>query len=51
MVSERGDPPLVLRGGTVIDGTGAARFVADQIVLAAPEMLPKISQGHFLAPR
>ncbi|HEX5865569.1 MAG TPA: D-aminoacylase, partial [Casimicrobiaceae bacterium] len=77
----------VLEGGTVIDGTGAARFVADvriegerivavgpdlsrhdadvqdvtgkivapgfidvhthddQIVLAAPEMLPKISQG------
>jgi N-acyl-D-amino-acid deacylase len=86
-VSERRDAPLVLRGGTVIDGTGAARFVADvrvegeriaavgahlpthgaevrdvagkivapgfidvhthddQIVLAAPEMLPKISQG------
>ena len=78
---------LVLKGGTVIDGTGAARFVADvriegeriaaigahlatqdadtldasgkvvapgfidvhahddQIVLAAPQMLPKISQG------
>jgi N-acyl-D-amino-acid deacylase len=78
---------LVLHGGTVIDGTGAARFAADvriegeriaavgaglptheadvldvtgkivapgfidvhthddQIVLAAPQMLPKISQG------
>ena len=78
---------LLLRGGTVIDGTGAARYVADvrveddriaaigaslpvadatvidatglvvapgfidvhthddQIVLAAPSMLPKISQG------
>src|ERR1700682_3180105 len=78
---------LVLKSGTVIDGTGAARFVADvriegeriaavgahlttqdadaldvagkivspgfidvhthddQIVLAAPQMLPKISQG------
>ena len=79
--------PLVLRGGTVIDGTGAARYAADvrieddriaaigpaisttdstiidatglvvapgfidvhthddQLVLAAPPMLPKISQG------
>src|SRR5437773_1924328 len=78
---------LILKGGTVVDGTGAARFVADvriegerigavganlatrdadvqdvagkvvapgfidvhthddQIVLAAPQMLPKISQG------
>ena len=78
---------LVLKGGTVIDGTGASRFVADvriegeriaavgahlptqdadvldvagkivspgfidvhthddQIVVAAPQMLPKISQG------
>src|SRR5438552_19169740 len=78
---------LVLKGGTVVDGTGAARFVADvriegeriaavgahletqdsdvlgvagkivapgfidvhthddQILLAAPQMLPKISQG------
>jgi N-acyl-D-amino-acid deacylase len=81
------DRALVLRGGTVVDGTGASRFVADvriegeriaavgahlatqdadvldatgkivapgfidvhthddQIVLAAPQMLPKISQG------
>ena len=80
-------PALLLRGGTVIDGTGAARFGADvrveggrivavganlaergvavldvtgkivapgfidvhthddQIVLSAPQMLPKISQG------
>src|SRR4051812_25924509 len=79
--------PLLLRGGTVIDGTGADRFVADvlidgdritaigpglvaphatvidvsgsivapgfidvhthddQIVLADPRMLPKITQG------
>ena len=79
--------PLLLRGGTVIDGTGAARYCADlrvhggriteigtnlagrgeveidvagrviapgfidvhthddQMVLASPEMLPKISQG------
>src|SRR5947208_11263801 len=78
---------IVLKGGTVVDGTGAARFVADvriegeriaavganlpthdadvqdaagkivapgfvdvhthddQILLAAPQMLPKISQG------
>src|SRR5438552_7647413 len=78
---------LVLKGGTVVDGTGASRFVADvriegeriagvganlethdadvhdvagkivapgfidvhthddQILLAAPQMLPKISQG------
>jgi N-acyl-D-amino-acid deacylase len=78
---------LVLRGGTVVDGTGASRFVADvriegeriaavgahlathdadaldatgkivapgfidvhthddQVVLAAPQMLPKVSQG------
>src|SRR5438094_5505170 len=78
---------LILKGGTVVDGTGAARFVADvriegeriaaiganlatqdadvqdvagkivapgfidvhthddQILLAAPQMLPKISQG------
>ena len=80
-------PAVLLRGGTIIDGTGASRFVADvriegeriaaigaqlpapgaevidvsgrivapgfidvhthddQIVLAAPQMLPKISQG------
>src|SRR5438876_10132467 len=86
-MSERKHSALVLKGGTVIDGTGAARFVADvrieaeriaavgahisthdadvhdvagkivapgfvdvhthddQILLAAPQMLPKISQG------
>src|SRR6202158_3300771 len=86
-MSERNHRALVLKGGTVVDGTGAARFVADvriegeriaavgahlptqdadvldvagkivspgfidvhthddQIVLAAPQMLPKISQG------
>ena len=86
-MSERKQRALVLKGGTVVDGTGAARFVADvriegeriaavgaristhdadvqdvagkivapgfidvhthddQIVLAAPQMLPKISQG------
>ena len=79
--------PILLRGGTVVDGTGGARFVADvlvegdrvaavgaaldcrgaevidvtgrivapgfidvhthddQVVLSAPDMLPKISQG------
>ncbi|TMI04424.1 MAG: D-aminoacylase, partial [Betaproteobacteria bacterium] len=86
-MSERKHSALVLKGGTVVDGTGAARFVADvriegeriaavgahistqdadvhdvagkivapgfvdvhthddQILLAAPQMLPKISQG------
>ena len=86
-MSERKHSALVLKGGTVVDGTGAARFVADvriegeriaavgahistqdadvhdvagkivapgfvdvhthddQILLGAPQMLPKISQG------
>ncbi len=86
-MSERNYRALVLKGGTVVDGTGASRFVADvriegeriaaiganlatrdadvedvagkivapgfidvhthddQILLAAPQMLPKISQG------
>src|SRR5438876_2716920 len=86
-MSERKHSALVLKGGTVVDGTGAARFVADvriegeriaavgahlptrgaevvdvagkivapgfidvhthddQILLSAPQMLPKISQG------
>src|SRR2546427_8091394 len=86
-MSERNHRVLVLKGGTVVDGTGGARFVADvriegeriaavgpdlptqdadvqdvagkivapgfidvhthddQMVLAAPQMLPKISQG------
>ncbi len=85
--NDTGSAAFLLRGGTVIDGTGAARFAADvriegerivavganlapdgavvvdaggrivapgfidvhthddQIVLAAPQMLPKISQG------
>jgi N-acyl-D-amino-acid deacylase len=87
VMSERDNRALVLKGGTIVDGTGASGFVADvriegeriaaiganlatqgadvqdvagkivapgfidvhthddQIVLAAPEMLPKISQG------
>ncbi len=87
MTSRHAKPALLLRGGTVIDGTGADRFVADvridgdrigaigralsapdaevvdvtglivapgfidvhthddQIVLADPRMLPKITQG------
>ena len=86
-MNERRNRALVLRGGTVVDGTGALRFTADvriegeriaavgarlgtqdadvldvagkivapgfidvhthddQIVLAAPQMLPKVSQG------
>src|SRR5258706_15956853 len=86
-ISVERKPALLLRGGTVIDGTGAPRVVADvriegeritavgdnlptkganvidatgkivapgfidvhthddQIVLSAPQMLPKISQG------
>ena len=84
---DKNQPPLLLRGGVVIDGSGTDRFVADvrveggriaaigadlavdgafvldatgkivapgfidvhthddQIVLSAPQMLPKISQG------
>ena len=86
-MKERRHHALILKGGTVVDGTGASRFVADvriederiaavganlatrdadvqdvagrivapgfidvhthddQILLAAPQMLPKISQG------
>src|SRR6266705_2284354 len=86
-MNERHHRAVVLKGGTVVDGTGASRFVADvriegeriaaiganlatqdaevqdvagkivapgfidvhthddQIVLAAPQMLPKVSQG------
>jgi N-acyl-D-amino-acid deacylase len=86
-MNERRQRSLVLKGGTVVDGTGAARFAADvrlegdriaaigadletrdahvhnvagkivapgfidvhthddQLLLSAPEMLPKLSQG------